>query len=171
MPVAQRVVPRLRVLLVVVACVALVAAIVVGVRYQSRHAKTVAVKSYLAKVGPPTRSLYTSWSAYTDSIGRSGGADEDAVAKSRATALQLQQLLAALTPPPVARLFQTEMSDVVKDILTVVEDRLRLALTTPAPDVRRQVETEAGNAFYVVKQTFPDAISQLTSLERTISSP
>ena len=147
-------------------CVVVAAAIIALVRHQSAHTKTVAVKSYVAAVGPPTRSLYASWTAYEASIGRPSGSDEDAVKRSRATALQLQQLLGSLTPPPTARVFHDEMSDVVKNILTVVEDRLRLVFTTPSPDERKQIQAEGGNAFFVVKQTFPDAISQLATLER-----
>lgn len=151
--------------LVVVACVVVVGALVAGIRYQSAHARSAAGKSYVAKVGPPTRSLYASWNAYTASIGRRGGTDEDAVARSRATALQLQKLLGSLTPPRAAHLFHTEVTDVVKNVLTVIEDRLRLALSTPAPDQQKQLQYEGGTAFYFVKQTFPDVIAQLGSLE------
>ena len=161
---------RGRVLLIVVACVVALVALGFGIHAlqvrHTRHVKTSAIKAYVSKVGAPTRSLYKSWTTYEASIGRPGGSDEDAVRQSRATALQVQQLLSSLQPPATARVFHDEMSDVVKNILTVIEDRLRLVLTTPAPSERQQIQTEGGNAFYVVKQTFPDAISQLATLEK-----
>jgi len=168
-------VSRGRVLLIVGACVVAVVAAGFGIHQlqvrSTKHAKASAIKAYVSKVGPPTRSLYASWTAYERSIGRPSGADEDAVKQSRVTALQLQQQLASLTPPPTARVFHDEMSDVVKNILTVIEDRLRLVLSTPQPSERQQIQTEGGNAFYFVKQSFSDAIAQLATLEKLATRP
>ncbi len=166
---------RPRVLLIIGVCVVALIAAGFGVHaLQTHHAKsarTSAIKAYVTKVGPATRSLYASWTAYEKSIGSASGADEDAVRQSRATALGLQQLLTSLQPPASARVFHDEMSDIVKDILVVIEDRLRLVLTTPQPAERQQIQAEGGNAFYIVKQTFPDAVSQLETLDKIVTGP
>jgi hypothetical protein len=115
--------------------------------------------------------MYASWRAFDSSIGRPAGSDEDAVRRTRATALELQPLLASLHAPPAARLFHEEMQGVVKNVLTVIEDRLRLAVaqaqkgSAGAPPDLQQIRNEAGTAFYFVKQTFPDAMAQLRILE------
>jgi len=166
-------VSRGRVLLIAGACVVALVAAGFGVHQlqvgHTKHVKLSAIGAYVKRIGPPTRSLYASWTTYESSIGSPGGSDEDAIRRSRATALQLQQLLASLQPPATARVFHDEMSDVVKNVLTVIEDRLRLVLTTPQPAERQQIQSEGGNAFYIVKQTFPDAISQLSTLERIVT--
>ena len=164
---------RGRVLLIIAACIVVLAGAAFGIHHlqvsHRKHVKTSVIKAYVTKIGPPTRSLYSSWTAYATSIGRPSGSDEGAIRQSRATALQLQQLLTSSQPPVTARVFHDEMSDVVKNILTVIEDRLRLVLTTPKPAERQQIQAEGGNAFYIVKQTFADAISQLAALEKIVT--
>jgi hypothetical protein len=170
---------RLRLVALVVGSVVALAAAGFGIHAlqvrSGEHAKAAALRSYLDRVGPPTRSLYQSWSTFQASIDRPEGSDELAVKGSYDTATKLRGVLSDAKPPRDAQLFHHEMTDVVKNVLTVIDARVRLALTGPEADdsgrirdpeeQKRSLQLEAGNAFYVVKQTFPDAIAQLRALE------
>jgi hypothetical protein len=123
----------------------------------------------VAQVGPPTHKLYYAWNAFKDSIGEAGGTNEDAVRTSYESARTLQSRLQSLQPPPTATLFHQQMERIVANVLTVVEDRLRIAVDSlrnkPAADVEK-TKVEAGGAFYVVNQTFPLAMEALKGLEQ-----
>jgi hypothetical protein len=136
--------------------------------YESHRSATRAVRRYVAQIGPPTHSLYDAWNTFKDSIGKPGGTNEGAVRTSYQSARQLQSRLQSLRPPPKATLFQQQLERIVANVLTVVENRLRVALSSVAgrtqADIAR-MQLEEGGAFYVVNQTFPLAMDALKSLE------
>jgi hypothetical protein len=154
--------------------VVLVAAAVAGLwrfqLYEKHRSESRALRSYISKVGPPTRALNSSWTEFTQSIGTPAGTNEDAVRQSFETARALKSLLDSLQPPNVASLFHQELVRIVANVLTVVEDRLSLALGSQGAsrlDVERK-RVDAGGAFYVVNQTFPQAMDALKDLEAGI---
>jgi hypothetical protein len=170
-------VSRRRLVLIAVGGALVVAAAGFGLHdVQARHrahARAAAVREYSTKVGPPARTLYASWNTYQASIGGPRGSDEGAVRRAHDEAISLRDVLGGLHAPPAARLFHQEMSDVVANILTVIENRLRIAIASGQPKAvsgalqgtLAQLRRDAGQAFYFVKQTFPDAMAQLRTLE------
>jgi hypothetical protein len=139
------------------------------------RAKAAAIRRYTDRVGPGAKRLYASWSVFQKSIGRPEGSDELAVKASYDEAKKLGEVLDKINAPADARLFHHEMTDIVSNILVVIDARVRLAITGPEPDEsgvirdpeeqKRKIQRDAGNAFYIVKTTFPDAMTQLRALE------
>jgi hypothetical protein len=152
-------------------------------RVATAHADAEAVAEYVAQVGPPFHALYDSWKRYLDGIS-SEVAYESFVTDAYHKALELRPLLEASSPPRHARLFHARASEMVRNVVTVVELRNRIVQLNIRSSTRRvfgepsvldeseadTLEDRAGTAFYAIKTSMDETLAMLASLETRSTS-